>query len=180
MLCKIWGFHGGDYEERRLLGYKNPVNISHETQYLSATDPCQLMLCKIWGFHSSDYEECRLLGYRIPVRTSQETHYVSATEPISQYYVKFDVSTAVTMKNVVFWDVTPCGSYYNRHFCGTYRLHRQSGKNQRAKTPNNIARRPSWVVPENHRWIVSDSGHSSYIRFTNCCTKPWVVCERQY
>jgi hypothetical protein len=49
------------------------------------------------------YEECRLLGYKNPVRTSQETHYVSATEP-SRFYVRFEVSTAVTMKNVVFWD----------------------------------------------------------------------------
>jgi hypothetical protein len=24
VLCKIWGFHGGGYEECRLLGYKNP------------------------------------------------------------------------------------------------------------------------------------------------------------
>jgi hypothetical protein len=26
--------------------------------------------------------------------------------------VRFEVFTAVTMKNVVFWDVTPCGSWY--------------------------------------------------------------------
>jgi hypothetical protein len=76
MLRKIWGFHGGDYEECRLLGYKNP----QETHYVSATGPRKLMLCKIWGFHGSDYEEWRLLGYKTPVRTSQETHYVSATE----------------------------------------------------------------------------------------------------
>jgi hypothetical protein len=29
--CKIWGFHGGDYEECRVLGYKNPVRTSQET-----------------------------------------------------------------------------------------------------------------------------------------------------
>jgi hypothetical protein len=62
MLCKIWGFHGGDYEECRLLRYKNPVRTSHETHYVSATEPSQLMLCKIWGFHGSDYEEWSLLG----------------------------------------------------------------------------------------------------------------------
>jgi hypothetical protein len=81
MLCKIWGFHGGDYEECRLLGYKNPVRTSQETHYLSATEPSQLMLCKSWDFHSADYEECRLLGYKNQVRTSQETNYLSATEP---------------------------------------------------------------------------------------------------
>jgi hypothetical protein len=33
--------------------------------------------------------------------------------------VRFEVFTAVTMKNAVFWDVTPCGSCKNRHFRGT-------------------------------------------------------------
>jgi hypothetical protein len=81
LLRKIWGFHGSDYEECRLLGFKNPVRTSQETHYVSATEPSQLMLCKIWGFRGGDYEDCRLLGYETPVRTSQETHYISATEP---------------------------------------------------------------------------------------------------
>jgi hypothetical protein len=34
-------------------------------------------------------------------------------------YVRFEVSMAVTMKNAVFWDVTPCGSCKNRRFGGT-------------------------------------------------------------
>jgi hypothetical protein len=59
---KIWGFHGIDYEEWRLLGYKNPVHTSQETHYISATESSQLMLCNTWGFHGSDYEEWRLLG----------------------------------------------------------------------------------------------------------------------
>jgi hypothetical protein len=50
MLCKIWGFHGGDYEECHLLGYKNPVRTSQETNYVSATETSQLMLCKIEVF----------------------------------------------------------------------------------------------------------------------------------
>jgi hypothetical protein len=33
--------------------------------------------------------------------------------------VRFEVFTAVTMKNGVFWDVTPCGSCKNRRFGGT-------------------------------------------------------------
>jgi hypothetical protein len=75
-----WGFHGGDYEECRLLGYKNPVRTSQETHYVSTTELSWLMLSKIWGFHGGDYEEFRLLGYKNPVRTSQETHYVSTTK----------------------------------------------------------------------------------------------------
>jgi hypothetical protein len=34
-------------------------------------------------------------------------------------YVRFEVFTAVTMKNGVFWDVMPCGSCKNRRFGGT-------------------------------------------------------------
>jgi hypothetical protein len=33
--------------------------------------------------------------------------------------LRFEVYTAVTMKNGVFWDVTPCGSCENRRFGGT-------------------------------------------------------------
>jgi hypothetical protein len=43
-----------------------------------------------------------------------------------QYYVKFEVFTAVTMKNAVFWDVALCRSCLNRRFGGTYRLQPQS------------------------------------------------------
>jgi hypothetical protein len=47
--------------------------------------------------------------------------------------VRFQVSTAVTVKNAVFWDVTPCGSCKNLRFRGTYRLHHQSERNQRVR-----------------------------------------------
>jgi hypothetical protein len=72
LTCTIWGFHGGDYEECRLLGYKNPVRTSQETQYVSATETSQLMLCKIWGFHGGNYEELpssRMLRCLVLVRT---------------------------------------------------------------------------------------------------------------
>jgi hypothetical protein len=36
---------------------------------------------------------------------------------------RFEVFTAVTMKNVVFWDVTRWGSCNNRRIGGRYRLH---------------------------------------------------------
>jgi hypothetical protein len=47
--------------------------------------------------------------------------------------VKFEVFTMVTMKNGVFWDVTPCGPHKTRRFGGTYRLCHESDKNRRAK-----------------------------------------------
>jgi hypothetical protein len=60
MLCKISGFHRGDYEQFSLLGYKNPARTSQETHYVSATEPSRLMLCKISGFHGDVCEQCRL------------------------------------------------------------------------------------------------------------------------
>jgi hypothetical protein len=44
------------------------------------------------------------------------------------FFVRFDVFTAVTMKNCVFWVVTPCGSSKNRRFGGTWRLLHQGDK----------------------------------------------------
>jgi hypothetical protein len=53
------------------------------------------------------------------VRTSQDTNQWASTasyENIFRFFyyvddVRFEVFTAVTMKNGVFWVVTPCGSY---------------------------------------------------------------------
>jgi hypothetical protein len=46
----------------------------------------------------------------------------------NRYNVKFEVFTAVSMKNAVFWDVAPCRSCVNRCFGGMYRLHLQDRK----------------------------------------------------
>jgi hypothetical protein len=51
--------------------------------------------CESWGSHGGD----------VP--------------PSSLVHARFEVSTAVTMKNGVFWNVTPCGSSKNRHFIET-------------------------------------------------------------
>jgi hypothetical protein len=37
---------------------------------------------------------------------------------VFEVYVRFNVFTAVTMKNCIFWDVTSCGPCQNRHFGG--------------------------------------------------------------
>jgi hypothetical protein len=63
MQYEIRGFHGGDYEECRLLAYKNQVRTSQETHYVCATESSRLMQYEIRGFHGGDYEECRLLGF---------------------------------------------------------------------------------------------------------------------
>jgi hypothetical protein len=53
---------------------------------------------------------------------------------VMKYYVRFEVFTAVTMKNAVFWDVAPCRFCVNRRFRGKYRLHLQGRKIREGKT----------------------------------------------
>jgi hypothetical protein len=36
MVCTIWGFYGSDYEEWRLLRYKDSIRTSQEAQVFSA------------------------------------------------------------------------------------------------------------------------------------------------
>jgi hypothetical protein len=45
--------------------------------------------------------------------------------------VRFEVFTAMTMKNAVFWDVALFRYFANRRFGGTYRLHLQGMRNPR-------------------------------------------------
>jgi hypothetical protein len=49
-----------------------------------------------------------------------------------EFYSPLFVRTAnlFTVKNRVFWDVTPCGSCKNRRFGGIYRLLHQGDKNR--------------------------------------------------
>jgi hypothetical protein len=77
--------------------------------------------CKVWGRDGSDYDECRLLGYNNPFCTSQEIHYFFATEHNRLMLLKYQVFTAVTVKDAVSWDMTPCGSCKNRRFGRMYR-----------------------------------------------------------
>jgi hypothetical protein len=53
-------------------------------------------------------------------------------------HVRFEVLTAVTMKNGVFWDVTPCGSCKSRRFGGTYSLLHQGDKNRFLQEPHGV------------------------------------------
>jgi hypothetical protein len=60
-------------------------------------------------------------GYN-PLSFFLSSNQITPSAPCSQMvsvYVRFEVFTAVTMKNGVVWDVTPCGSCKNRRFGGT-------------------------------------------------------------
>jgi hypothetical protein len=53
------------------------------------------------------------------VNAAESRMEVSKTVITLRFCIRFEVFTAVTMKNNVFWDVTPCGSCKNRRFGGT-------------------------------------------------------------
>jgi hypothetical protein len=51
-------------------------------------------------------------------------------------FVPFEVFTAVVMKSIVFWNMTPCSPLsVNRRFGGTYRLHLQGRRNKFSNKP---------------------------------------------
>jgi hypothetical protein len=67
---------------------------------------------------------CGVAEYRKLIK--QDSPRVNASDlHLRSTYVRFEVLTAVTRKNAVFWDVAPCISCVNRRFGGTYRLHLQ-------------------------------------------------------
>jgi hypothetical protein len=53
---------------------------------------------------------------------------LNASDPKVLNGVRFEVSTAVTMMIIIFWEMTPCGSYKDRRFGGSYRLHLQGAR----------------------------------------------------
>jgi hypothetical protein len=94
MLCKISDFHGGDYQECHLLGYKNPAHTSKETYHISSTEFSQLMICKIWGFHGGDYEECCLLWcYAVWLLQENSSNYKNILKKRTQVYGHVQMST---------------------------------------------------------------------------------------
>jgi hypothetical protein len=72
-------------------------------------------------FFTAVIEERRLLGYKNPDFTSQETHYAPLQSPAAKCCVRFDVFTAVTVKNVVFWDKKQCSYLTGDIFLLRYR-----------------------------------------------------------
>jgi hypothetical protein len=76
------------------------------------------------------------VGLYIPTTVTKNAFYMSNvkfevfTAVTMKNAVRFEVFTAVTMKNGVFWVVTPCGSCKNGRFGGTWRLLHQGDKNR--------------------------------------------------
>jgi hypothetical protein len=59
------------------------------------------------------------VGVKAGLDGVEKTKYLSLMENELESYVRFEVFTAVTMKNDVFWNVKSCGSCKNRRFGGT-------------------------------------------------------------
>jgi hypothetical protein len=55
-------------------------------------------------------------------QVERNRHEVILVFGMITFYVIFEVFTAVTMKNAVFWNVAPCRSCVNRRFGGTWLL----------------------------------------------------------
>jgi hypothetical protein len=61
----------------------------------------------------------------------QKTVFTELTA-LKSGFVRFEVFTAVVMKSIIFWDVTPCSLLScNRRFGGTYRLHQYGVTSQK-------------------------------------------------
>jgi hypothetical protein len=63
------------------------------------------------------------------------------------------------LKIVVLWDVSPCGSYKNTRFGGTYHLHLQHENNQRIRNTWRVTSNCSMLRRIN--WVINSSQHAT-------------------
>jgi hypothetical protein len=85
-----------------------------------------MQVTPFYTFQFTDMENCGWHNKLLKINHSLTSCW------IRRYLVRFEVFTAMTMKNTVFWDVAPCRYFVNRRFGGTYRLHLQGRSNPRA------------------------------------------------
>jgi hypothetical protein len=67
------------------------------------------------------------------------------------------------MKNAVFWDVSSCSSCVNRHFGGTYRLHRQGIKIRERGTSVSMWLQTELPVENNQLYKGSKGGRAAHM-----------------
>jgi hypothetical protein len=89
-------------------------------KFISSRSRCSVLrrtnVCSLQSAVSS------LQSYSVTARPSsglslRSINRICPSSVRSDIYARFEVFTAVTMKDAVFWDVTPCGSCKNRR-CG--------------------------------------------------------------
>jgi hypothetical protein len=69
--------------------------------------------------------------------------------------LRFEVFTAVTLKNAVFWNVTPCGLCKNRRFGETHLLHHQDDSVPWLLDPANVVRSSRILITPMMEMILS-------------------------
>jgi hypothetical protein len=106
-------------------------------------DYCQFIYRRfqLHGLHSA--ECCMTVRTRAPGRSSfifwgTAQRFWGLGKPIK--CVRFEVFTAVTMKNGVFWDVTPCGS------CKNWRFQKNRWTRNNASSANVVPSSPILVI----------------------------------
>jgi hypothetical protein len=101
------------------------------------TDPCPINMRIAIARHAIEVNQ--KIAQKISVQylyffetklPNMQFWFVKSGSSIRTDYVRFDVFTAVTMKNGVFWDVMPCCSCKNRRFGVTWRFLHQGDKNR--------------------------------------------------
>jgi hypothetical protein len=102
----------------------------------------------------------RSLLFDFTIIKKRET--ITAAAPYKMLFpiARFEVFTAVTMKNAVFWDVAPCRSCVNRRFGGTYSLHLQ-GRKIAGEEPDADACSP-WFLAR--RFFYPEDGGDTFLR----------------
>jgi hypothetical protein len=111
----------GTMEVLRMPSYGSLVTLKMEVIYSSENS---ILLTIITSRH---IPEQNILKWQLLHQFQQQllipcNRICSYFSPTKRYVVRFEVFTAVTMKNGVFWVVTTCGSCKNRRFGGTWRL----------------------------------------------------------
>jgi hypothetical protein len=93
-----------------------------DNSYYKNTLSCLIEICSVLS-------DVKYADKRKATASSVRTESSHSSSKATYSYVRFEVSMAVAMKNVVFWYVAPCGSCKNRRFGGKYRLHHQQASN---------------------------------------------------
>jgi hypothetical protein len=120
--CIFKGFHEYDWKKTLITAAQNKRNEISSHWLQNAWD-LSWNEFKLLIFRQNENSGNHMCADRInycsePMRDKFTTISVRACR-LRSFHVRFEVFTAVTMKNGVFWDVTPCGPCKNRRFVGT-------------------------------------------------------------
>jgi hypothetical protein len=83
----------------------------------------------VWYQHSAETRWRKLMQWPIIQHNDfNRKDYTNFPSQLLRIWSSSDMIRKIIMKNGVFWDVTPCGSFNNWNFGEAYRLHHQGEK----------------------------------------------------